>query len=173
VRLISFQFEFISTSSFDLECSCLHGLYIIESRHVGGLSPITTDIQNPVTMDIESPITIDTEDQSHLAQLTAVRQMTDTFLSRPTSRIPLNLPKWMALGPADTINNASNDINRVRDVLQYFSNLVTENSLQDTVAAQKLTDAITYMGTIKPKTNITKIPGSRRASYAEARQPLI
>jgi hypothetical protein len=124
-------------------------------------------------MNIQNPIVIDTEDQSHLAQLTAVRHITDAFLSQPTSRIPLDLPRWTALRPAQPINNASNDVNQVKDVLQYFLDLVTENSLQDTVAAQKLTDAINNVLAIKPKTNITKIPGSRRTSYAAAHQPLI
>jgi hypothetical protein len=112
---------------------------------------------------------MDLEEQSHLAQLTAVRQVTNAFLPKPTSLIPLDLPKWMALS---TAQDNGHEPAQVQDVLQYFSDLATENSLHDTVAAQKLTDAIELVATIKPKTDTTKIASIRRTSYAEAHQPL-
>lgn len=99
---------------------------------------------------------MDNEEQTHVVQLVAVRQAVELKQHPVSEPITLDLARWTPCASASA-NAQPNDMTIVKDVLQYFLNVATANSLRDTVAAQKLDRALTVINDISPETNMSHI----------------
>lgn len=107
---------------------------------------------------------MDPEKQAQLVQLIAISKVMKLEPVSIPKPITLDLPRWTRFTAEQEVPN---DVTQIREVLHFFNEIVSANSLRHTTAAKKLTEALDTLNSVTPEADMTHILMCDRLSFGQ------